>query len=420
VNETKNDFAISFHIYSYFTNEDILHPNTILPSQNNYTIVSIQGSGLCLINKLSSGRVTVNKTTALITEKLIADLGFNNGESIDSTRYDKYISIAPLSITQLNNDMICITNMIVYSLADNNLPEYNITFKKIGIYSAIINAPIDGVIDTTNVKYIIHDVKSISNENEFIAYRNNVAKMKLTPHFNPMKGYSEINSRYIGVDGNGEVIDAEVPVTDYEISHIEVSDDTNALALRSKENIKTTIGLMHKTANKNVIAEMTAISRLNTSKFKMLYSRTGSNETGEIFAFTSVEDNGILVRNDIAYYDGNYAVAIINDSVLKINVDGEIYTYHRSNNEIPLSNNILPIVIAYDERINSDNVTECRYLSFVDKEGNLITYDKELKSFIDVSGYVDIDVPHFSTEAIIYPSKSNLLTDDKALIDKTN
>ena len=419
-NYNLNDFNIIFTIYPYSFGGNCLskiRPNAILQTQNNYIIISIQGGGLRLFNKLSSGRV-VNTEHNMITENLIARLGLNN-ETVDS-RYEKFISSVPLSITKLNNDMICITNMIVYSLNDTTISEYNIIFKKIGIYSTIINTPIDGVIDTTNVKYIIHDVKSISNENEFNAYVNNVAKMKLTPHFNPMKGYSEINSRYIGVDGNGEVIDAEVPVTDYEISHIEVSDDTNALALRSKENIKTTISLMHKTANKNVVAKMTAISRLNTSKFKALYTKTNSDEIGEIFAFTSVEDNGVLVRNDIAYYDGNYAVAIINDSILKINVDGEIYTYHRSNNEIPLSNNILPIVIAYDERINSDNVTECRYLSFVDKEGNLITYDKELKSFIDVSGYVDIDVPHFSTEAIIYPSKSNLLTDDKALIDKTN
>ena len=90
----------------------------------------------------------------------------------------------------------------------------------------------------------------------------------------------------------------------------------------------------------------------------------------------------------------------------------------RADNEIPLYNQILPIIIVYGERENDSGNTEPRYLSFVDIKGNLVTYDKEIKSFIDISGYVDVEIPFFSTEAMIYPSKSNLLTANDALVEK--
>ena len=112
----------------------------------------------------------------------------------------------------------------------------------------------------------------------------------------------------------------------------------------------------------------------------------------------------------------NKAMEILEDN---INVDGEIYTYLRANNEIHFYNQILPIVIVYGERENSSGNAEARYLSFVDMKGNLVTYDKELKSFIDISGYVDVEIPFFSTEAMIYPSKSNSLNSSDALVEES-
>ena len=251
----------------------------------------------------------------------------------------------------------------------------------------------------------------------FFAENDRICKIDdIGIYFNTLYNCSEYYNKFVGVDGSGEVIDNIVPISEYDISYITVSDETNQATLRSNENVKTTIRMIYK-STKNLVSEITAISRLNTAKFKVLYSKTNDDEIGNIYSFLDTEINGQLVRDDTSYYRGDYSVVVVNNSIIKINVDGEIYTYLRADNEIPLYNIILPLVIVYGERENKQGNLEARYLSFVDIKGNLITYDKELKSFIDISGYVDIEIPFFSTEAMIYPSKSNLMTDKDALVE---
>lgn len=281
------------------------------------------------------------------------------------------------------------------------------------------------VIDGENVKEIELSEDFLSNlpsTGVFIGENDRVCKAdsgNIGVYFNTVKNCSEFYSRYIGVSPNGEIHDAEVPISEYGISYITVSDETNLTTLRSDENIKTKISLIHKSANKNLVSEINAIARLDTAKFSIQYIKTNDDEIGNVYAFTKIESNGILVRDDASYYRGDYAVAIIDNKIVKINVDDTIYTYLKADNEIPLPSEILPLVITYDEREGADGNVEARYLSFVDVDGNLVTYDKELKTFIDISGFVDVEIPFFSTEAMVYPSKSNLMTAAKASIEKT-
>ena len=102
--------------------------------------------------------------------------------------------------------------------------------------------------------------------------------------------------------------------------------------------------------------------------------------------------------------------AIINKNRIKINVDGTSYVYSSSNNSLPFKNEILPVVIAYGSRQNISGNYEERYYSFIDVKGNVSSYDRELKDFIDISGTVPVEIPYFSTEALIIPSEVDVLT----------
>ena len=303
----------------------------------------------------------------------------------------------------------------VASISDNiYLVPYDST-QPIFVISNICNGALYDVTDEHLVKNIT-DCKldrELLNNFKDVIYADNDRMCKNTDsdfglYFNVLKNCSEFYNRYIGVAINGEVIDAEYPINEYDISHVEISHETNALALRSVENVKTTLNLIHKDDSKNIVAEANSIARLNTSKFRILFSNTNVDQSGEVYAFLNEYESNMMLRDDTSYYKGNYSVAIIRDSIIKINVDNEVYTYSKAFDEIPLYNKILPIVICYGTRENGDT----RYLSFADEKGNVITYDKELKTFIDISGYVDVDVPHFSTEAMIYPSKTKALDDN--------
>ena len=61
--------------------------------------------------------------------------------------------------------------------------------------------------------------------------------------------------------------------------------------------------------------------------------------------------------------------------------------------------------MTYGTRKDKNGRDDNRYYAFVDVAGNVSTYDKELKTFIDIDGNVDVDVPFFSTEAKILSSK---------------
>lgn len=303
----------------------------------------------------------------------------------------------------------------VASISDNIYLIPQDSTQPVFVISNICNGTLYDITDEHLVKNITGcklDRELLNNFKDVI-YADNDRICKNTDsdfglYFNVLKNCSEFYNRYIGVAINGEVIDAEYPINEYDISHVEISRETNALALRSVENVKTTLNLIHKDDSKNIVAEANSIARLNTSKFRILFSNTNVDQSGEVYAFLNESESNMMLRDDTSYYKGNYGVAIIRDSIIKINVDNEVYTYSKAFDEIPLYNKILPIVICYGTRENGDT----RYLSFADEKGNVITYDKELKTFIDISGYVDVDVPHFSTEAMIYPSKTKALDDN--------
>lgn len=459
----KNDTnTIIFHDNQYNTikelNSDIVLNNedykTLLSNTNTYYDEALDitkiGNFVSIINnkpRSISFRLTGNVNIDDIDETTNIDLIYNDGliELPDlnndaclisiQNRYvaiidtnDIYVytlsnswrcSLENLSLESnliLNNDnvkILCIGD-IIYFINTNSGKTYIITNP--------YNGTLYDVIDGHTYKEIQLSSKFLANLrliNHKILYADNnriCSDDVFGVYFNTLKNCSEFYNRYIGVAYDGEVIDAEHPINEFEISFIDTSKETNLLALRSVENIKTTLNLIYKSDEKSLVAEVNAISRLNASKFKILFSNTNLDKTGEVYAFLNESSNGSLVRDDTSYYKGNYSVAIIRNSIIKINVDNEIYTYYRANDEIPLSNEILPIVINYGVRnVDNENTTDTRYLSFVDIKGNIVTYDKELKTFIDISGYVDIDVPHFSTEAMIYPSKIKTFNDDNII-----
>lgn len=221
-----------------------------------------------------------------------------------------------------------------------------------------------------------------------------------------VKYCSEYYNEYIGITTNGEVNSLETELNKYTVDSIELNNEANYSSYRSVDNIKVILNMIYKSSSKTITASIPAVSRLNTSKFRISYDMNSAEYVGDIYSFTDNEFNNTLVKYDTSYFDGTFSAVIANNRWIKIKVDDVVYTYSISGNEVPLYNEILPIIIAYGDRTNSDGNTERRYLSFVDIKGNVITYDKELKTFIDISGYVDIDVPYFSTEAMIYPSKA--------------
>jgi hypothetical protein len=162
---------------------------------------------------------------------------------------------------------------------------------------------------------------------------------------------------------------------------------------------------MYKSSNENVVAHIPIVSRLNTTKFVMDHDSVGENATGEIYAFLDSSLNGQLVRDDSNFYRGGSVVSIINDKIIRINVDGVIHSYSISEGTLPFNNKILPLVMAYGNRKNKFGIDDTRYYSFVDVVGNVSTYDKELETFIDIDGNVDVSVPFFSTEVKILSSK---------------
>jgi len=365
---------------------------------NNTEITSIDSSSDCKIVKVQNRHVAIinipfvyvcvlsNSNRFIVNKYTIETVGLSSDDGLKIANISDNIYLIPSNPTQPIFVISNICNGTIYDITDEH------------VVKSITNYKLDRQLlnNFKDVVYADNDRMCKNTDSEFGLY------------FNVLKNCSEFYNRYIGVAINGEVIDAEYPINEYDISHIEITRETNALALRSVENVKTVLNLIHKDNDKNIVAEVNAIARLNTSKFRILFSNTNIDQSGEVYAFLNESESNMMLRDDTSYYKGNYSVAIIRDSIIKINIDNEVYTYSKAYDEIPLYNKILPIVICYGTRENGDT----RYLSFADEKGNVITYDKELKTFIDISGYVDVDVPHFSTEAMIYPSKTKPLDDN--------
>ena len=85
--------------------------------------------------------------------------------------------------------------------------------------------------------------------------------------------------------------------------------------------------------------------------------------------------------------------------------------YSKSDNSVPLTGTILPIVMAYGSRQDNNGLNDYKYYAFIDNMGNVSTYDKELRSFVDIDGNVSVSVPFFSTQAMILPNIANKKND---------
>ena len=224
--------------------------------------------------------------------------------------------------------------------------------------------------------------------------------------FDPTKNISEFYSKYIGVTIDGKIYNAIVPISEYEISAVNVEASViDEMTVRTECTVKAIPYMMYKSSNENVVAHMPIVSRLNTTKFVIDHDSVGENSTGEIYAFLDSSLNGQLVRDDSNFYRGGSVVSIINDKIIRINVDGVIHSYSISEGTLPFNNKILPLVMTYGNRKNKFGIDDTRYYSFVDVVGNVSTYDKELETFIDIDGNVDVSVPFFSTEVKILSSK---------------
>ena len=224
-------------------------------------------------------------------------------------------------------------------------------------------------------------------------------------YFNPILAVSEYYNRYIGVSKVGKVYDAKVPISEYEISSLGITklSDT-AVTVRAEGNIMAIPYMVHKSSEENVVAHIPMVTRLNTAKFVKDYDTTEDLSTGEIYAFLPSTLNGSLIRDDTSFYRGGNVVSIINSTTVKIEVDDVWYNFSSLDDTLPFKSNILPIVMAYGTRKASDGTDEYRYYSFMDAAGNVSTFDKELKTFVDVDGNVSVKVPFFSSSAMILPS----------------
>ena len=129
-----------------------------------------------------------------------------------------------------------------------------------------------------------------------------------------------------------------------------------------------------------------------------------STSTSGVAAFRYGNVNHELIRDDTSYYDDTWKVAIINNTTIKIkDTDGvAIMSYSIGDTNSPFVYDILPVVFSYKSGNTYDGD---RFLVFTDIKGNVSTFDRNLKVFVDVNGNIDVSVPYFSTECSILPAK---------------
>lgn len=230
-------------------------------------------------------------------------------------------------------------------------------------------------------------------------------------YFDCIRELSEYYNEYISVSDSGSVINISSPLSEYDISGVEVSYNGLIGAQRSFfSNVLTSIQFTREYEGDNKIAIIDAVQKLDMSSFKILYSANNDNESGKIIAFTNDILNDTLIRNDSYFYNGLYAVAIINSRFINIKSDGVLYSFSYSDNTLPFNTkeDILPVVIVYGERTDISGNSEPRYYTFVNAKGDAATFDKETKSFVDISGYVNVNIPYFSTQAYVFQSNAKI------------
>lgn len=106
-----------------------------------------------------------------------------------------------------------------------------------------------------------------------------------------------------------------------------------------------------------------------------------------------VKDESSIVLH--SYNDGNQVFHIKN-------VDGTVSDIDKDSSDYPFGSGdvLLKQVFVYGE--NDRSVT------FIDTTGNVYTYDRVLKKFMDVNGEIGVDIPYFSSEIKILPCKIDM------------
>lgn len=118
-------------------------------------------------------------------------------------------------------------------------------------------------------------------------------------------------------------------------------------------------------------------------------------------AFVSLVGENEMIRMDKTIIDDSCEV-VLGEKYIDIRLDEERFIYSEDTNNYPFDNDILPAVMIYSDK---NNLINNRYILFTDVKGNVSTFDKIGKKFIDIGGEIDVSVPFFSSELFIYPSK---------------
>ena len=115
------------------------------------------------------------------------------------------------------------------------------------------------------------------------------------------------------------------------------------------------------------------------------------NENHEMISMLPEYYNTLISESEV----DDYIVKIYDSKYIEIkNLDNSISSF--TDTSYPFNEELITTVSSY----NDD-----RFIIFTDIYGNISTYDRNLKKFVDVNGEISVDVPYFSTEIKIYPSK---------------
>lgn len=119
--------------------------------------------------------------------------------------------------------------------------------------------------------------------------------------------------------------------------------------------------------------------------------------------YGSKDENHEMISILPEYYNTLISESEVDDYIVKIydskyieikNLDNSISSF--TDTSYPFNEELITTVSSYDDD---------RFIVFTDIYGNISTYDRNLKKFVDVNGEISVDVPYFSTEIKIYPSK---------------
>jgi hypothetical protein len=152
--------------------------------------------------------------------------------------------------------------------------------------------------------------------------------------------------------------------------------------------------------------------RMDISK-KDTYVKIGSPCCKEI-GFTYDVNSNELVEDDSSLLNGNWEVLIVNGEESERRIKIVFNRYDRSEGifeisgddpDFPFKFDMIPVLLTYGEN-EQDALLGYRYCVFVDVKGNVATFDRDTNTFVHPSGSEDVDVPYFSGELTIFPSKT--------------